>query len=155
MTNVPMMQMPVPSVEELELDQYMIGGVPFNELVARRQEFKKYIEECEKEIAEIDSEVGAALDLKGVKNVVWNKEYLVTRREASKPRQLLDRILLLAAGVTPLQLQSGTKLGKPGKSGVTVRRLSEVRMETEEVIGAGEMGEGSVQAVRYLTSDYR
>jgi hypothetical protein len=137
---LPTMQVPVPTIEDVGLDQYVINGKPFAELLNIRTLLKQSIEDSEAAIHDIDAEVGAALDLKGVKNVIWN-DHLVTRREGAKPRQTLDRTLLLNAGVTPLQLAAGTKLGKPGKSGVTVMDLSKVRSRQEN--GSNESGEGS------------
>jgi hypothetical protein len=117
-----------PTLEELELDQYIISGRPFKTLLENRQHYKQMIDDAEKYIQEIDTEIGASLDLKGVRTVIWNtdenKKYLIIRREASAPRSILDRTLLLSAGVTPMQLQAGTKLGKPGKSGITVKSMA-------------------------------
>lgn len=116
-----------PTLEELELDQYVVSGRPFKALLADRQHMKQMIDDAEKAIAEIDTEIMASLDLKGVKTVIWStdeeQKYLIIRREASKARPILDRSMLLAAGVTPIQLQNGTKFGKPGKGGVTIRRI--------------------------------
>lgn len=145
----PVSDTPVPTLEELELDQYVISGRPFKALLADRQHMKKMIEDAEAAIADIDVEIGASLDLKGVKSVIWNtdddEKYLILRREASKPRPILDRVLLLSAGVTPLQLQAGTKLGKPGKGGVTVRRASSngTRSETN-FDSSGDLSPSSV-----------
>jgi len=112
---------PTPTVEELGLEQ-------LRSPLTTRQHYKQMIEDAEKAIADIDQEIGVSLDLQGIKSVLWttdeNEKYIVIRREVSQPRPILDRTLLLSAGVTPLQLQSGTKLGKPGKGGITVRKAT-------------------------------
>jgi len=136
-----------PTLEELELDQYVISGRPFRNLLTDRQHLKQMIDDAEKAIAEIDVEVSAALDLKGVKTVIWNddeQKYLIIRREASKPRPSLDRSLLLAAGVTPIQLQAGTKLGKPGKGGVTIRRMSKNGAESSNADDSGDFSTDTI-----------
>src|SRR5207245_2360575 len=77
-------------------------------------------------IEELDKELGTALDLRNIKSAIW-EDYLLIRRQASKPRPILDRVMLLDAGVTPQQLQAGTREGQPGKAGITVRHISEAK----------------------------
>lgn len=145
----PAPEVPTPTLEELELDQYVISGRPFKALLTDRDNFKKTIEDAEKAIQEIDIEVAASLDLKGARTVIWitddGKKKLIMRRESSAPRQILDRTLLLSAGVTPIQLQAGTKLGKPGKGGVTVRDITKngTRFEDGDT-GAGDLSSNTV-----------
>lgn len=123
MSNIPMMQMPVPQITELDLDRYMATGRPAVDLLARRQLLKQEIEDHEAEVTVIDLELGSAFDLKGIKNAVW-EDYIVIRRQASKARAILDRVLLMDAGVTPQQLEAGTKFSAPGKPGITVQHAS-------------------------------
>ena len=118
MTYTPTMEVPVPTVEELGLD--------INNLLQERQNLKAIKEDCDTRLKQIDEELGFSLDAREVKTVVWN-DYLVIRRKGSAPRPILDRVLLLEAGVTPQQLSQGTKMGEPGKPGVTVRAISEAK----------------------------
>lgn len=138
MTSMPMTQTPVPSVEELGLDQYIIDGKSFDALLAERQNLNQLIADAEDRLIDINAEVGAALDLKGVKNALWKERYLITRREAARPRALLDRTLLLNAGVTPIQLEAGTKYGKPGKSGVTVTDITKKKGKSSDSTEPGD-----------------
>ena len=130
---IPLMTVPVPTSDELNLDQYCSLGTSFDALLRERQTLKQLIEEAEVRIAELDEQSGPVLDLAGVKNVTWNG-YLVSRREASKPRRTLDAGKLVAAGVDPIQIEAGYRYGKAGKVGITVRRLS----QTPEAETAGE-----------------
>lgn len=121
-------EVPTPTLEELELDQYVISGRTFRDMMTDRNKLKQSISDAEKAIEEIDIEAAASLDLKGVRSVIWitddGRKKLIMRRESTAPRQILDRTLLLSAGVTPIQLQNGTKFGKPGKGGITVRDIT-------------------------------
>lgn len=121
--SIPTMTIPVPSVDDLELDQFIPSSRSAKDLVARRQTLKKQIEEAEKELQDIDIELGTALDFRGAKNAVW-EDYLIIRRQGAKPRALLDRVLLMEAGVTPQQLEAGTKFSEQGKPGITVQSIS-------------------------------
>lgn len=112
------MEVPVPTIEELGLD--------IQDLLQERQNLKSIKEDCDSRLKEIDEKIGLELDAKDTQSVVWNN-YLVIRRKASKPRPVLDRVLLLEAGVTPQQLNQGTKFGEAGKPGVTVRSISEAK----------------------------
>lgn len=112
------MEVPVPTIEEVGLD--------IANLLQERQNLKAIKEDCDTRLKQIDEEIGFNLDAREVKSVVWN-DYLVIRRKGSSPRPILDRVLLLEAGVTPQQLSQGTKLGEPGKPGVTVRAISEAK----------------------------
>lgn len=123
-------EVPTSSLEELELED-------LKSPLATRQHYKKLIEDAEQEIAAIDLQISASLDFRNIKSLTWttdeNEKYIIFRREASKPRPILDRTLLLSAGVTPLQLQAGTKLGKPGKGGITVRKTNFSSKDSAEV----------------------
>lgn len=132
MTNMPMMQIPVPTVEELGLDQYHINGIPFDKLIAERQQLRQMIEDAEERIHDIDTEVYASLELKGVKNALWRDRWIISRRAGSMPRHTLDRTLLLNAGVTPLQLEAGTKLGKPGRNGISISDITKKRSRPQD-----------------------
>jgi len=119
----PTMNVPVPDVDELELDKYTASGRTAKELVDRRQSLKDEIALCEQEIKDLDTELGLACDMRNVKNAVCGN-WLIIRRQGSKPRATLDRVLLLEAGVTPQQLEMGTKLSEQGKPGITIQDLS-------------------------------
>jgi hypothetical protein len=121
--NMPLMEVPVPTIEE--------AGLVIDDLLQERQNLKAIKEDCEFRIQDIDKEVGHMLDQKDVKTVVW-KDSLVIRRQGSKPRPILDRVLLLDAGVTPQQLNAGTKFGKAGEPGLTVRSLSETKAKESQ-----------------------
>lgn len=112
------MEIPVPTVEEL--------GLEINDLLQERQNLKKLKDDIELRLHELDGEIGNQLDQKEVRKVVWD-DYLVIRRQGSTPRPILDRVMLLEAGVSPQQIKAGTKFGAPGKPGVTVRALSEAK----------------------------
>lgn len=117
---------PIPDATELALDNYMPQGMTFGELVTKRGRLKKLIKECEDEITKtIDPILMSVLNNSGNKTVAWNNEYAITKKEGAKPRQILDRILLLEAGVSPEQIQAGTKMGKPTKPCIMVRPLGE------------------------------
>lgn len=117
------MEVAVPTVDELGLDRYTASGRPTKDLVSRRQSLKEEIELCKLEIEDIDTELGIACDLRGIKNAVC-EDWLIIRRQGSKPRATLDRVLLLDAGVTPQQLEAGTKLSEKGKPGITIQNIS-------------------------------
>lgn len=123
MSNMPMIEVPVPTVVELELDKYIPSGRSSAELIARRQLLLGKIDDFDDERKSIDLELGIALDFRGVKNAVW-EDYLLVRRAASKPRATLDRVLLLEAGVTPQQLEAGTRFSEAGSPGIMVKSLS-------------------------------
>lgn len=120
------MSVPVPTIEEADLSSFMSSGRRADEVLAERQNLKQIIEESEAKIKELDNELGNALDLRNLKSVIW-EDYLLIRRGPSRPRPILDTVMLLDAGVTPQQIQAGTRFGAPGKPGVTVRALSEVK----------------------------
>ena len=122
--NIPMMTTPIPDSTDFNLDAVLPEGELFDELVARRQAMKKMITACEEEIKNADAKLGAALDFVGQRNVI-SRGLVVSRREGSKPRETLDPVLLLEAGVSPEQLHKGTKLGKPGKPTIAIRALKE------------------------------
>lgn len=119
----PTMEVPVPTVNQVGLD-------PFIQLFEERQNLKHVKEDCEQRIKALDEEIGYILDQKEVKTVVWN-DSLIIRRQASKGRPILDRVLLLEAGVTPQQLNQGTKYSDPGKPGITIRPISESKKAEE------------------------
>lgn len=111
----------------------------FDRLVAERQAMKMIEHTVELLRTERDNLLGSALDMKGMPRVLW-ENYVVTRREGSKPRQTLDRTKLMNAtddfkcpncgqvskvGVTPYHIAQGTKVGNPGKPGVTIRALDD------------------------------
>jgi hypothetical protein len=118
MFETPMMEVPVPTVEE--------AGLRCSELLQERQNLKSIKEDCDTRLIQIDAEIGMELDQNNVKTVVWN-DYLVIRRKGSAPRPILDRLLLLDAGVSPQQLKAGTKFGEAGHPGITVRAVSELK----------------------------
>lgn len=124
MFEMPMMEVPVPKIEEVGLDW-------IHDLLIERQSLKTLIEDSANKVKEIDEMIGSILDQKELKTVVWN-DYLVIRRQGSKPRPILDRVLLLEAGVSPQQLKAGTKLSEPGKPGVTLRSISEAKTKGSE-----------------------
>ena len=127
MFELPTMEVPVPTIEEVGLDD-------INDLLHERQNCKIVKEAIEASIKRIGEELGRKLDEKNVKTAVW-ENCLVIRRQGSKPRPVLDRVLLLEAGVSPQQLKAGTKFGEPGKPGITVRPISENKTkESEESI---------------------
>lgn len=119
--NQPTMEVAVPTLGELGLDECAV-------LLNDRQTLKKIKEDCDAEIKRIDEEVGHRLDQKEVRTAVW-EDYLIIRRQGSKPRPVLDRVMLLEAGVSPQQIKAGTKYGEPGKPGVTVRHISEAKAQ--------------------------
>lgn len=119
----PTIEVPVPTIDELDLDKFIPSGRSAKELVRRRQVLKNQVEDCEKEVQDIDLELGIAMDFRGVKNAIC-EEYHLIRRQGSKPRALLDRVLLMEAGVTPQQLEMGTKFSEKGKPGITIQNLS-------------------------------
>lgn len=128
MTYTMMSEVPIPKSEELDLDRFCPMETSFDAMMKERQELKAAAKVQEARLAELDALIGGALDLAGQKTIIWN-EHIVSRREGSKPRQTLDRILLLEAGVTPEQIQRSIKLGKPGKGGIAVRHLAEKQEE--------------------------
>lgn len=113
----PTMEVPVPTLADVGLEEY-------NALLLDRQATKKIIEDLDAKVKAIDEQLGLIFDAKEVKTVVWNN-YVVIRRKGNSPRPVLDRVLLLEAGVTPQQLNAGTKLSEPGKPGITVRPITE------------------------------
>ncbi len=123
MSNIPVMEVPVPTVDEVGLDQCIISGRTAKELISRRQYLKTTVDHYEQEVKDIDIILGTALDLRHIKNVI-SEDWLVIRRAGSRPRALLDRVLLMEAGVTPQQLEAGTKLSEPGEPGITVKNLN-------------------------------
>lgn len=118
MFEAPMMEIPVPNINEI--------GLEIDNLLQERQSLKRTKDDCDERIHQIDEEIGQQLDRRELKTVVWN-DNLVIRRQGSKPRPSLDRVLLLEAGVTPQQINAGTKFSEAGKPGVTVRALAEVK----------------------------
>lgn len=117
MFEFPTMEVPVPTIQEAGLGE-------LDSILQERQMLKAMKEDLENRIKQIDEEVGFKLDAANAKSVVWYDQ-LVIRRQGSKPRPTLDRVLLLEAGVTPQQLKEGTKYGEPGKPGITIRAIAE------------------------------
>lgn len=122
----PTVEVPVPTVEDVKLDEVIPSGRTAKELVDRRQSLKAEIELCEQEIKDIDTELRCGLDFRNLRKVVCDK-WLVIQRQGAKPRPILDRILLLEAGVTPQQLEAGTKTSEAGKPGITIQDLTKPR----------------------------
>ncbi len=116
-------QIPIPDAASLDLKTP--GGESFDNMVQLRVQAKEQIKELEALVAQWDAAIGATLDLNQIKTVSWNGEYVVSRREPSKPRQTLDRSKLLELGVPATTIQQATIFGKPGKPGIVIRKVTE------------------------------
>jgi hypothetical protein len=131
-----------------EMEKYIDAhtNTTFDRLMAERQATIMLDTTLEALRAERDNLIGSAMDIKGVKRIAW-ENYIATRREGSKPRMSLDRKLLMTAvdtakcpscmfefeiHVTPFQVAQATKVGKPGKPGLTVKSVDFSKDDDEE-----------------------
>jgi hypothetical protein len=117
----------LPDVESLDL--ITPGQRKVAEILEERQSAVEAVKKLKQVVAERDLEIGAILDLNGLRNVAWGS-YTVTRREAAAPRKTLSPRKLMELGVPASIIEQSYEFGKPGKLGIVVRRAG--REETDD-----------------------
>ena len=106
----------------------MVMDERFDAVLQRRLEAKNAMDRAKAVMAECDIEIMAAMDLTEQTCLVWEHggtKYDVIKRKGGKPRETLDKITLLNNGVSAELIQKATKLGEPGKPGITVRKSTD------------------------------
>lgn len=117
----------LPDVETLDLNP---NDESIDVILDRRQKAIEAEKQCKLVVAHSDLKLGAILDLNGIKTVSWRGEYIVSRRESSKPRRTISPEKLIELGVSPKIIEAASVYGLPGKLGITVRKAE--RRESDD-----------------------
>lgn len=113
-------QVLVPTTEQVKVETF--SGESFDSLVSLRQNIVARIKELQLQKSELDSKIGAALDINSLKNIVCG-DFMVTRGDPRSGNKKVDPQRLLQLGVSPTTIQAATVVGKMGLPTVRITNL--------------------------------